>query len=153
MGKSANKNIKILIATGMAVICMSCSPQSPAKELSPFQSKVSEYTIAFNTKDIVKMSRLMHDNIEWINIEGSAQSTITANKTALVGELAAYFSNDSKSVSTLSDWSVNGNYVSVKETVTTPTDDGGERVQASIAVYEFEGDLIRRVWYFPAQKR
>ena len=142
-----------IIIVGFSVALFSCAgPEQPPLEASPYQAVVSTYADAYNAGDIVAMSKLMHDEIEWINIEGSEQTIITANKNALIGELAVYFEDDPKSVSTLSDWSANGNFVSVKESVASPAKEGETRVQASHSIYEFEDGLIRRVWYFPAQK-
>ncbi len=120
-------------------------------EVAPNQAVVQSYVNAYNAHDLEAMADMMHSDIEWINIEGSAQSVVTEDKSALVRELTRYFAGSPQSGSTLSDWSVNGVYVSAKETVTFTRKDGTQGAQASISVYELEDGLIRRVWYFPAE--
>ncbi|NNC37389.1 MAG: nuclear transport factor 2 family protein [Acidimicrobiales bacterium] len=126
-----------------------------SKALSPIfdssQALVQSYSDAYNAKNLVGMTALMHDDIEWINLEGSDLTIITVDKDSLVSELKSYFNGDSKASIRLSDWSTNGEYVSVKETVSFTLKDGSEVSQASLSVYELDDGLIRRVWYFPAQ--
>ena len=142
-----------LVLAGILVMGVSgCENSTQIKDPAPAnQLLVQAYTEAYNAHDLADMSANMHPDIEWINIEGSTQQIITGDKQALVKELTGYFGSDPSSISTLSDWRVNGSYVSVKETVTFTRKDSTQGSQASLAVYEIEDGLIRRVWYFPAE--
>ena len=143
---------KVSILTIVALTISACTPSTPPKiDTPPNQALVQSYANAYNANDLETMAAKMHDDIEWINIEGSSQTIITDGKEALVAELGSHFSSSPISSSTLSDWSVNGKYVSVKETVSFKRKDGTTGSQASLSVYELEDGLIRRVWYFPAE--
>ena len=140
------------LVLSMALIVTACGQaQQPQSKNRIGQSLIQSYAAAYNAHDLKTMSQLMHDDIEWINIDGSGQILVTTDKSALTSELTAYFSGNPQSDSTLSDWRVNGRYISATETVTFTRKDGSKGSQASLSVYELEDGLIRRVWYFPAE--
>lgn len=143
------KSFQLCSILVMVFTVTACS--KPTQETSPNQVLVQSYLDAYNAQSLDAMALLMHDDIEWINIEGSEKSVITQGKDILVSELSGYFSPDFQSGSSLSDWNVNGQYVSAMETVAFTRQDGTLGSQASISVYQLENGLIRRVWYFPAQ--
>lgn len=110
---------------------------------------VADYVELNNACDAAGMARLMHEDIEWLNISGDTVSTVSSGKDTLSAELASYMSNGCSTQSALSDFSVNGPYVAVTETVSWKGRDGAEQSQSATSVYEIENGLIRRVWYFP----
>ena len=57
----------------------------------------------------------------------------------------------SVAASTLSSAAENGAFISVVETARWKRDDGQDAEQSAIAVYEVRDNLIRRVWYYPAE--
>jgi len=143
---------QVLLFSTILIFAVSCSDSRPPTiETTPNQSLVQSYADAYNDHNLDAMSEMMDTNIEWISIEGSKQTIVTGDKETLIQELTSYFASDPTSISTHSDWNVNGKYVSTKETVTFTRKDGSQGSQASISVYEVQSGLIRRVWYFPAE--
>lgn len=98
------------------------------------------------------MGKMAHPDIEWLYISGNESAVMTSGREAMLKELEGHFENPRKVTSRLSGWSVNGAFISVKETASWITEDGTAKEQSSIAVYEIKDDLIRRVWYFPEQR-
>ena len=110
---------------------------------------VADYVDLNNACDAAGMSRLVHEEIEWLSISGDNLTTVSKGKDALSAELASYMSKGCSTRSQLSDFSVNGPYVAVTETVSWDGRDGSEQSQSATSVYQIENGLIRRVWYFP----
>lgn len=133
------------------VLLMLCAC-SAGSDISPAQDLVTEFVGAYNAQDASAMTAMAHEDIDWIYISGSEAAVATKGKEAMAKELEGHFSGPGKVSSQLSGWSVNGNFLSVIETVSWTGKDGAAKQQASIAVYEMDGGLIRRVWYFPEQK-
>ena len=127
-----------------------CNLANASETVTPAQRLIETYAAAYNTHDLPTMAALMHVNIEWLSISDTGMETVTANKAELVAELENYFGKLPTSKSTLNDWGVNGDYVSVTETVSW-TKEGVSKSQSAITVYQIEDALIRRVWYFPEQ--
>ena len=122
-----------------------------APSASPELRAVEAYVDAFNARDAEAMRALMHEDIEWLSIDGDAVETVSSGRDALSEEMRGYFESGTDVTSTLSDISQTGPYVSTVETARWGGADGTENAQASIAVYEIsDTGLIRRVWYFPA---
>lgn len=112
---------------------------------------VNAYVAAYNDRDIDAMVALMHDDIEWLAVEGGQVSAMARGKADLVAQLREYVASPAATTSTLSDSVINGRFIAVTETASWISPDGDTRSQAALAVYELEDDLIRRVWYYPAQ--
>ncbi|MCI5045262.1 MAG: nuclear transport factor 2 family protein [Aquisalinus sp.] len=111
---------------------------------------VTAYVQAFNERDIERMSTMMHEDIEWIDISGSTQSVSYSGKDAMTEGITAYFANGYDGQSKMTELSANGNFISGVETVFWQTAAGQNRSQSATVVYELEDSLIRRVWYFAA---
>lgn len=142
----------IFIATLVASGCLGGSSSTGA-EGGAENALIVAYTQAYNDRDLDRMQIMMHADIEWIDVSGSAQTIVTSDKAQLVEEMASYFKQPYASSSALEGWGGNGNFVSVTEVASWTTPAGEQKSQAAIAVYEIDGDQIRRVWYFPAQTR
>lgn len=98
------------------------------------------------------MLAMSHEDIEWIYVSGSESNVASTGRKAMQKDLEAHFASPFKITSSLSSWVLNGQYVSTKETASWIDKDGNDRQQASIAVYQLDDNLIRRVWYYPEQK-
>jgi len=111
---------------------------------------VSAHVDAFNEGDVAGMSKMQHPNIEWLNINGSTMTVQASGRAALAKNMQDYFNSTTRVTGTLRNWSLNGDYVSVTETVRWKAADGKTKTQSAITVYQLEDNLIRRVWYYPS---
>jgi hypothetical protein len=111
---------------------------------------VSAHVDAFNQGDVAGMSKMQHPDIEWFNISGSTMSLQASGRAALAKNMQDYFNSTTRVTGTLTNWSLNGDYVSVTETVRWKGPDGKANAQSALTVYQLEDNLIRRVWYYPS---
>lgn len=111
---------------------------------------VSAHVDAFNEGDVAGMSKMQHPDIEWLNISGANISMQASGRAALAKNMEDYFKSSTRVKGTLSNWNLNGDYVSVTETVRWKTTAGEAKSQSALTVYQLEDNLIRRVWYYPS---
>lgn len=100
---------------------------------------------AFNRHDPEAMSSLVTEDFElfYFNNEGKAELSVTGRE-ALKAEMTDYFKTRPDVRSKIADAIGGTNYVSFREQIV-----GGA---SSLAVYEVREGLIRRVWYYPAER-
>tara|TARA_Y100001973_G_scaffold8348_1_gene11499 strand:- start:2503 stop:2913 length:411 start_codon:yes stop_codon:yes gene_type:complete len=108
---------------------------------------VEDYVAAFNAQDSAAMARMVTDDVQWLSVNGDSVAVETAGREALVKAMDSYFASCASCRSKLVDVQVLGSRVSVIEEASWLAGDE-RRAQSSIAVYEFEGSLIARVYYF-----
>lgn len=108
---------------------------------------VEAYTKAFNAQDSAAMARMVTDDVQWLTVNGATVSVETAGREALVKAMDSYFASCASCRSKLMDVQVLGSRVSVIEEASWLAVDE-RRAQSSIAVYEFSGSRIARVYYF-----
>ncbi len=123
-----------------------------AHEVSAQVAKVTSYVDAYNAKDADAMRALMHPDIQWIAIEGAKSEVVADGRDSLVAQMADYFDSPMVPRSTVGDIIENGRFLVMRETAHWTDSDGKDREQSSLAIYEMEDGLIRRVSYYPAQK-
>jgi len=99
---------------------------------------------AFNRHDPEAMAALVAPDFElyYVDEEGVAELAVRG-PVELVAEMTAYFESLPSVRSTIAAAIDGPVYVSFREQIV-----GG---QSSLAVYEIRHDLIRRVWYYPAE--
>ena len=129
--------------------------QTSAQELSPESGSpiatVERFVEAFNEHDVEKMLELVHQEIQWFSLSGDSIGVETEGAVALAEGMRGYFAAIPSSRSTIEEIMEAGRFVSVRERVEWEGK-SGTRTQSALAVYEIEDGLIRRVWYYPAQK-
>ncbi|WP_258240900.1 nuclear transport factor 2 family protein [Pseudidiomarina homiensis] len=108
---------------------------------------VEAYTEAFNAQDSAAMARMVTDNVQWLTVNGDSVAVETAGRSELVKAMDSYFASCASCRSRLVDVQVLGSRVSVIEQASWLVGDE-RRAQSSIAVYEFSGSRIARVYYF-----
>ena len=113
---------------------------------------VARFVEAFNAHDAGAMVAMVHDEIEWFSMSGATIATETAGKDALRESMTNYFAQCASCRSSVEWQRRSGSRVVVQETATWTAKDGAPRSQTSVAVYELEGAVIRRVYYFPAER-
>ncbi len=111
---------------------------------------ISAHMDAFNKGDVAGMSKMHHPNIEWLNIEGSEIKLQVSGRAALAKSMETYFQSPTRVTGTLTNWTLDDNFVSVLETVRWKSEKGYAKSQSALTVYQMEDNLIRRVWYYPA---
>ena len=115
------------------------------------EKHVRDFVAAFNARDLNKMLELADDNIQWLNVNGVKISIETEGKAALKASMEKYFNECSTCKSTLEWVQSAGSRVSARE-IAHWTSKSGPKEQSSLSVYEFQGDKIIRVYYFPAER-
>ena len=141
--------MSVLIAWLMALVPVALASVQAAS--SP-EKLVEGYVDAFNSQDIGKLKSVLHPNVEWIDISGSSQTIVSSGMAQLTREMEGYFNSGFAGKSVIENISINGNFISGKETVRWTDSYGIQRQQASVVVFELSTGMIRRVWYFPAQE-
>ena len=123
--------------------------QFPAGETegeSSATSQVRKFVDAFNRQDVSDMLALTTHDVRWMSVDGDTVSVETRDANELRSAMNDYFESRPSSLSVLLDISANGIFVTTLEQAGTRE----RRGQCATAVYEFAGDLIRNVWYYPA---
>ncbi len=138
-----------LFAAALLLPAIPVSAESPAR--SELQIAVS-YVEAYNARDLPAMLALMHDDIEWLSIEGSEVAAFASGKADLAAQMEAYLKSPGATFSTVEGSVGDGRFVAVREVAHWQDADGNARSQSALAVYEIVDGLIRRVWYYPATR-
>jgi hypothetical protein len=115
-----------------------------------YSEQVKKFIDAFNSHDSKLMSQYVTDDVQWLSIDGDMISVETNGKAALIKAMNGYFSSCSACQSKLLETNLLGSRVSTIEQVSWQRN-GETHAQRSLAIYEFTGTLIRRVYYFPAE--
>jgi ketosteroid isomerase-like protein len=111
---------------------------------------VREFMDVFNAGAAGKMLAFTTDDIEWLSVAGPKINVEAAGQDALKKSLEGYFKGTAIGKSTMETAFQSGNFVTVRERARWKAKDGTDKTQASIAVYEFAGTKIKRVWYYPS---
>jgi len=135
------KSIMTLFAV---LLCAACQPAALPHPV------IVAHVDAFNAKDIPAMSAVEHPEVEWFSVEGDTITVEVKGRAQLADMMTDYLEANPTVTGSLRDWSINGDFISVTETATWQTADGTFQSQSALTVYEMDGDLIRRVWYYPA---
>lgn len=110
---------------------------------------VREFMDVFNEGNLEKMLTYTAKDIEWLSVAGQKINIEAAGQDALKKSLEGYFKGTEIGKSTMETAYQSGRFVTVRERVRWKSKSGEDKTQASIAVYEFEGEKIKRVWYYP----
>ncbi len=110
---------------------------------------VKSYVKAYNQRDLPGMMKFTAANIHWGSVDGDKVLIETKDRKALTVALKQHFSRARKSHSNLIGITQYGDFVSAVEKVSSTKDDKPQS-QCSLSVYQFDEDLIKFVWYYPA---
>jgi len=111
---------------------------------------VHSYVEAFNAHNVEAMLKMVTDDVQWLTIDGDKIVTETGNKEELRQGMEGYFESCSTCKSNLVHVFSTGERVSALEVASFETAKSIQK-QQSISVYEFSGNLIKRVYYFAAE--
>lgn len=115
------------------------------------QILVQKFVDAFNLQDAEAMMTMMAPQIEWLNVSGTTITAEGSSREAIGKSMRAYFKSCPTCRSRLTGVVATANRLSAVE-VAQWQGSAGPKEQRSISVYEFNGPLINRVYYFPAEK-
>lgn len=135
----------------IAILLMYVSAAHSAGPASPQVAVVKQFIAAFNKHDSSAMANFVIDEIEWLSINGEKISTETKGKDELIKTVDSYFKSCPSCRTRLTNIASTPNRVSAIE-IASWQGKNGSKSQRSISVYEFSGELISRVYYFPAEK-
>ncbi|MEP5937981.1 MAG: nuclear transport factor 2 family protein [Erythrobacter sp.] len=141
--------LAILAAASLAL--PGCA-HSVAASASDELSIASAYVEAYNSRDLKEMSALMHDEVQWISIEGSEAAIFANGKADLIEQMRSYLTSPMATLSELDGSVTDGRFVAVREIARWSDAEGNPKSQSALAVYEIEEGLVRRVWYYPASR-
>ncbi len=130
-------------------------PQLAASQGEPTardrEAVVTQLLEAFNRQDPEAMARLVTSDIQWLNISANRITAEASSKEQLLKDMNSYFKSCPTCRSSHAGLISTPNRVSAVE-VAEWTKDGVRHTQRGISVYEFSGNLINRVYYFPAER-
>ena len=114
------------------------------------EKQVRAFVEAFNARDIDGMLALADENVQWLSVDGAKISVETEGKAALRESMTRYFRSCPTCKSSLEWIQRAGSRVTAMERANW-TGKSGAKSQSGLSVYEFGGDKILRVYYFPAE--
>ena len=142
--------ISLMLAAALATTAtaqLSATTQPPGPEAT-----VRANLDAFNRQDVEALVATVAEDFVWYNVDGDKLLPETRGREALRKGMQSYFKSLPSARSSAEVLTVNGDFVSIRERATWKNNAGESASQAAIGVYEVREGLIRRVWYFPAQK-
>ncbi|MEL6449403.1 MAG: nuclear transport factor 2 family protein [Pseudomonadota bacterium] len=116
----------------------------------PKSAIVYEFLAAFNAQDATRMGAMVTEDIKWLSVSDATASIEVEGRSNLVAAMEGYFSSCPSCRSTISRMMPSRDRVSAIE-VATWESEGGLKSQQSMAIYEFSGEKIAAVYYFPAE--
>jgi hypothetical protein len=114
------------------------------------EKQVRAFVEAFNARDIDGMLAMADENIQWLSVDAAKISVETEGKAALRESMSRYFRSCPTCKSSLEWIQRAGSRVSAMERASW-SGKSGAKSQSGLSVYEFRGDKILRVYYFPAE--
>lgn len=139
-----------LLFLGLAVAVLVAS-EHPVSSSVEQEKRVRAFVAAFNARDTDAMLALVDENIQWLNVDGPKVTIETEGKVALGQSMARYFKSCPSCKSSLVWVQIAGSRITAMERATWSAKSGAKS-QSGLSVYEFNGDKILRVYYFPAER-
>ena len=139
--------IALLIFIGVFMTPVSAADEHAE---SGHESIVKKYVEAFNAHNVEAMLKMVTDDVQWLTIDGDKIVIETGNKDELRQAMEGYFESCTTCRSNLEHVFSTGARVSALEVASFETADDIQK-QQSISVYEFSGNLIKRVYYFAVE--
>ena len=115
------------------------------------EQSVRDYVSAFNLRKIDAMMSMVSDEIQWLSVVGDKITVETQGKARLRESLAAYFNSTPSATSELEWVRASGSRVVTLERAGWQSK-AGPKSQTSLAIYDFSGGLISRVYYYGAEE-
>ncbi len=142
---------RLMQRTVLLMLCAWVATSAFAQEAKSNEARVRDYIAAFNARNIDAMLLMVTDDITWLNVSDKTVSVESEGKEALRKGMASYFKSLPSARSELVWVQSSPNRVAVLEKASWEGK-SGPRSQVSIAIYEFQQELIKRVHYHPTEK-
>lgn len=104
---------------------------------------------AFNAADVNALAANVAEDFAWIAVDSDGAAVQLVGREQFRRSMQEYFSSVPGPRAEITGMLVSGAFVSVIERAYWIGDDGSERSQDALAVYEVRQGLIYRVWYYP----
>jgi ketosteroid isomerase-like protein len=111
---------------------------------------VRAFVRASNERDLEGLLGLAHGDVEWLSVAGTEIAVETRGRLDLAAALEAYYASCPTCSSSLEWIMPAGSRIATLERAGWEAD-GERRSQVSLAVYELEDGLIRRVYHHPPE--
>lgn len=140
--------LKVLLLT-LFVIFIS---EAHANEVtSSHATTVEQFVKSFNAQNSKAMATFVTENVQWLSVDGENILLEVQGKDNLIQSMNDYFKSCPTCRSEVSNIIVTKNRISAIE-MASWQGANGVKSQRALSVYEFIGDKINRVYYFPAEK-
>ncbi len=140
--------LKVLL---LALFVTSISEAHANEVTSSHVTTVEQFVDSFNVQNSKAMAKFVTDDVQWLSVDGKELLVEVRGKNDLVASMNAYFTSCPTCRSELANIIATKNRISAVEIATWQGSDG-LNTQRALSVYEFSGDKIIRVYYFPAEK-
>lgn len=148
--------MRILFTTALSLALAACASggriHPPAQDADARINAVRAFVAAFNAHDATRMAALASPQIEWLAVDGRSITTESSGRAELMSEMAEYFRGCPSCRTRIEQVMVGPERVVTLELAFWQGPQG-PREQQAVAVYEFDGDRVRRVYYYPAEGR
>jgi hypothetical protein len=141
----------ILLTLLLAALCACASVPSAPSTTADHVVIVRRFVDAFNAHDVNAMAALIARDAQWLSIDGDKINVEAGSRAAIRGKMTSYFNSCPGCRSQVTKITTTANRVSTVE-IATWESLSGPKSQSTLAIYEFEGNLIRRVYYFPEER-
>ena len=141
---TASKTLTTLFALMVMPLVYASEPPSHL-------ASVEGLVAAFNEHDSDAMAKFLTDDVVWLSIANGNVAVEANGKSELITSMNAYFESCPTCRSEISEAISTPARTSARE-IASWEGKAGPRSQRSLSIYEFSGELIHRVYYFPAEK-
>jgi len=114
------------------------------------EKTVRSFVRAFSENSPDNMASYCTHDVQWGYVSQQGYASAGRGRDNLITEMNNYFASTKGVRSEVENLIANGPIVAMTERVFW-LDNDVEKTQSSLAVYQFEGPLIKSVWYYPEQ--
>ena len=140
----------LFIFVGGLLLGAACTTAlTPTDATAERRALLNAHIADFNRHDPAALANNLVDEFGWYQIQAGDLSVEAQDKAALIEGLQSYFAAVPSVSSNISDTLHYGSFVATVETVSWQANEK-RRSQSALSVYEFDGNKIKHVWYFPA---
>lgn len=139
-----------LAAILMVLVLSTLAGQAKAADTVDKAELIRQFQAAFNAHNPEAMAALVAEDIQSFSVAGGSMTKELEGKAALVSAMTDYFGSCTSCQSELKNMMFSAERAVVLEVASWDQADG-RKSQQSLAVYEFNGALIQRVYYYPAE--
>ncbi|MCB1606849.1 MAG: nuclear transport factor 2 family protein [Xanthomonadales bacterium] len=134
---------------GLLAACSSAVPRS-ANGTAAAADVVRAYFAAINRQDQNAATALLASDVQWLAIEGGRSLLEADGREAMQRTLGAYFAATPDARSEVEVFARGVHRVAVYECVRWRTAGGSQR-RCAHGLFEVQGEVIQRVWFWPAE--